>query len=40
MLNPLKLISRLIKSNNQKELDRIQKIVSNINTLEDLQSFQ
>ncbi len=34
MLNPLKLISRLIKSSNQKELDRIQKIVSKINDLE------
>ena len=35
MLNPLNLISRLIKSSNQKELDRIQKIVDKINTLED-----
>ncbi len=35
MFNPLNLISRLIKSNNQKELDRIQKIVSKINTLEE-----
>jgi preprotein translocase subunit SecA len=35
MLNPLNLISRLIKSSNQKELDRIQKIVNKINTLED-----
>jgi len=35
MLNPLNLISRLIKSSNQKELDRIQKIVNKINALED-----
>ena len=35
MLSPLNLISKLFKSSNQKELDRIQKIVSNINTLED-----
>jgi len=35
MFNPLNLISRLIKSNNQKELDRIQKIISKINTLEE-----
>ena len=35
MLNPLNIISRLIKSSNQKELDRIQKIVNKINTLED-----
>ena len=34
MFNPLNLISKLIKSNNQKELDRIQKIVRNINSLE------
>ena len=35
MLNPLNLFSRLIKSNNQKELDRIKKIVDKINNLED-----
>ncbi len=35
MLNPLNLISRIIKSSNQKELDRIQKIVNKINALED-----
>ena len=35
MLNPLKLISKLIKSNNQKELDRISKIVQKINSLEE-----
>ena len=35
MLNPLKFISRLIKSSNQKELDRIGKIVNQINRLEE-----
>ena len=35
MFNPLNLISKLIKSSNQKELDRIGKIVAKINTLED-----
>tara|TARA_S200000501_G_scaffold376239_1_gene430583 strand:+ start:38 stop:2584 length:2547 start_codon:yes stop_codon:yes gene_type:complete len=34
MFNPINLISRLIKSSNQKELDRIQKIVVKINNLE------
>ena len=34
MLNPLSLISKIIKGGNQKELDRIQKIVKNINYLE------
>ncbi len=34
MFNPLNLISKIIKSGNQKELDRIQKIVKNINILE------
>ena len=34
MLNPLNLISKLIKSTNQKELDRLSKIVSKINELE------
>jgi len=34
MLNPLNLISKLIKSTNQKELDRLSKIVSKINDLE------
>jgi len=34
MFNPLNLISKIIKGNNQKELDRIQKIVKNINLLE------
>ncbi len=35
MLNPLNFISRIIKSSNQKELDRIDKIVKKINSLED-----
>ena len=35
MFNPLNLISRLVKSSNQKELDRIKKIVSKINASED-----
>ena len=30
MLNPLKIVSKLFKSGNQKELDRIVKIVSKI----------
>ena len=34
MFNPINLISKIIKSSNQKELDRIQKIVKNINLLE------
>ena len=34
MFNPLNLISKIIKGGNQKELDRIQKIVNNINLLE------
>jgi preprotein translocase subunit SecA len=35
MFNPLNLISKFIKSSNQKELDKIGKIVSKINLLED-----
>ena len=35
MLNPLTFISKFIKSSNQKELDRIGKIVANINDLEE-----
>jgi len=35
MFNPLNFLSKFIKSNNEKELDRIKKIVSNINSLED-----
>ena len=34
MLNPLSFITKFIKSSNQKELDRISKIVSKINNLE------
>ena len=34
MFNPLKLFSKLIKSGNQKELNRIQKFIDNINDLE------
>ena len=36
MLNPLSFISKFIKSSNQRELDRIAKIVSKINSLEDV----
>ena len=35
MFNPLNLISKFIKSSNQKELDRIGKIVTKINLLEN-----
>ena len=35
MLNPLNFFSKLIKSNNQRELDRITKIVNKINSLEN-----
>ena len=35
MLNPLNFFSKLIKSNNQRELDRIAKIVNKINSLEE-----
>ena len=35
MFNPLNLITKFIKSSNQKELDRIDKIVKTINLLED-----
>jgi len=35
MLNPLKFISKFIKSNNQRELDRINKTVEEINSLEN-----
>jgi len=38
MLNPLNFISKFIKSSNQRELDRIQNIVTKINLLE--QKFQ
>ena len=33
MFNPLNLISKFIKSSNQKELDRISKIVEKINLI-------
>ncbi len=35
MFNPLSFISKFIKSSNQKELDRIGKIIKNINALEE-----
>ncbi len=35
MLNPLNLLSKIIKSSNQRELDRIQKIVIKVNNLEN-----
>ena len=35
MLNPLNLIKKFIKSSNQKELDRIGKIVEKINSYEE-----
>ena len=35
MLNPLSFISKFIKSSNQRELDRINKIVKKINDLEE-----
>ena len=34
MFNPLNLLSKIIKGSNQKELDRINKIVKKINILE------
>ena len=41
MLNPLNIISKFIKSGNQKELERIQKIVKEINLLEkDISKFE
>ena len=35
MFNPLNFISKFVKSGNQKELDRISKIVKEINNLEE-----
>ena len=35
MFNPLNFISKFIKSGNQKELDRIDKIIHKINYLEE-----
>ena len=34
MLNPLKIVSKLFKSGNQKEIDRISIIVNKVNELE------
>ena len=34
MLNPLNFLSKFIKSSNQKELDRITKIVDQVNSYE------
>ena len=34
MFNPLNLFSKIIKNSNQKELDRVQKVVDKINLLE------
>ena len=36
MLNPLSFFSKIIKSSNQKELDKISKIVTKINSLEEV----
>ena len=35
MLNPLKFISKFIKSSNQRELDKLEKIVQKVNSLEE-----
>ena len=35
MLNPLKFLNKIIKSSNERELDRIKKIVIKINELEE-----
>ena len=35
MFNPLNLITKFIKSGNQKELDRIGKLVERINLMEE-----
>ena len=35
MFNPLSFISKFVKSSNQNELDRINKIVTKINSLEE-----
>ena len=34
MLNPLNILSKLIKSRNQRELDKLQNVVSEVNSLE------
>ena len=36
MLNPLNFFSKFIKSSNQKELDRITKILVKVNSFEDV----
>ena len=36
MINPLSFISKFIKSTNQRELERIDKIVKKINSLEEI----
>ena len=35
MINPLNFLSKLIKSSNQKELDRITKTVEKVNSFEE-----
>ena len=35
MLNPIKFLKRLVKSSNQIELDRLQKILAKVNELEE-----
>ena len=35
MLNPLNFLSKIIKSSNQKELDRLKKIANKINGFEE-----
>ena len=35
MFNPLSFISKFVKSGNQNELDRISKIIKDINALEE-----
>ena len=35
MFNPLNFLTKIIKSNNQKELDRLSKIVKKINNFEE-----
>ena len=34
MLNPIKFLSKFIRSNNQKELDKIDKVVHKVNSFE------
>ena len=35
MLNPLNFISKIFKSSNQKELEKLQKIVKQVNNFEE-----